>query len=102
MCHLWVTDTTYRNKWLVNVEKKKHTVFLGPIILHFTKDEDAFLRFALENLHAKKEIRKLKQIGVDMESAIYNGFKHHFPNLGRLLCTASQQKRWIQISKITG
>ena len=76
----------------MNVEKKKHTVFLGPIILHFTKDEDAFSRFALENLHAKKEIRKLKQIGVDMESAIYNGFKHHFPNLGRLLCVRHLSK----------
>ena len=28
-----------------------------------------------------------------MESAIYNGFKHHFPNLGRLLCVRHLSKR---------
>ena len=69
----------------MNVETKKHPVFLGPIMLHFTKDGHALSRFALEILNANKKIRKSKQIGVDMESATYNGFKHHFPNLGRLL-----------------
>ena len=62
-------------------------------MLHFTKDDDAFSRFALEILHTNKEIRKLKQIGVDMESVIYNGFKHHFPNLGRRLCVRHLSKR---------
>ena len=28
-----------------------------------------------------------------MESAIYNGLKHHFPNLGRLLCVQHLSKR---------
>ena len=58
-------------------------------MLHFTKDDDAFSIFSLECLHVNKEIRKLNQIGVDMESAVYNDFKHHFPNLGRLLCGIS-------------
>lgn len=55
-------------------------------MLHFTKDDDARARFALELLHANKDIRKLKQVGLDMESAIYNGFQHHFPDLGWFLC----------------
>ena len=45
-----------------------------------------FLAPTLKPLHAKKDVRKLKQVGVDTESAIYDGFQHHFPDLGRLLC----------------
>ena len=77
----------------MNIGTKKHPVSVGPIMLHFTRDKDAFSRFALDILHSNKEIRKLKQIGVDMEPAIYNGFKHHFPNLGRLLCVRHLSKR---------
>ena len=60
LCDLWVTDITYRIKRLVNVETKKHPIVLRPIMLPFTKDDDAFSRFALESLHANKEIRKIK------------------------------------------
>ena len=93
LCNLWVTDTTYRNKRLINLETKKTSVFLGPIMLHFTKDDNAFARFALELLHANKDVKKLKQVGVDIESAIYNGFQQHFPDLGRLLCVRQLSKR---------
>lgn len=91
--NLWVADTTYRNKRLINPETKKHPVFLGPAMFHFTKDEDAFARFALEFLQADYRIKTLKQIGVDMESAIFNGFRCHFPDLGRLLCVRHISKR---------
>ena len=55
LCYLCVTDTTYRNKRPINLETKKHPVFLGSIILHFTKDDNVFARFALELLHANKD-----------------------------------------------
>ena len=44
-----------------------------------------FLVPTLKLLHANKDVRKLKQVE-DTESAIYDGFQHHFPDLGRLLC----------------
>ena len=40
-------------------------------MFHFTKDEGAFGRFALELLSADSKLIELKNIGVDMESAIY-------------------------------
>ena len=86
LCDMWLTDTCYRNKRLINPRTNAHPVFLGPILIHFTKEEETFLRFALELLSADPTLRNLKKIGVDLESAIYNGFKKVFPTLYRLLC----------------
>ena len=41
----------------------------------FTKYEGAFGRFALELLAAGPKLTELKNIGIDMESAICQGFK---------------------------
>lgn len=54
LCNLWVTGTTYK-KWFMNLETKKHPVFLEPIMPLFTKDDGPFARFALELLHANKD-----------------------------------------------
>ena len=45
---LWLTDTSYRNKRLVNTIDGGAPVHLGPIMLHFTKDEKTFGKFGLE------------------------------------------------------
>ena len=50
LCSLWITDTTYRNKRILNASNGNHPVHLGPITLHFTKDDATFSRFALELL----------------------------------------------------
>ena len=50
LCDLWITDTSYRNKRLINQESGKNPIFVGPMMFHFTKDEGAFSRFALELL----------------------------------------------------
>ena len=84
--NLWVTDKTYRNKRLINPDTKKHPVYLGPTMLHFKKDKDAFTRFALVLLHTDHRLKGLKQIEVDMEAALFQSFKYHLPDLGRLLC----------------
>ena len=93
LCNLWVTYTTYRNKRLINLETRKSPVFLGPMMFHFRKDDDAFARFGLELLHANKDVVKLKQVAVDMDSAIYNEFQYHFPDLGRFLYVCCLSKR---------
>ena len=41
------------------------------MMFHFTKDVGAFGRFSLELLAADPKLIELKNIGVDMESAIY-------------------------------
>ena len=48
LCDMWITDTCYRNKRLINPKTKSHPVFLGPMVFHFTKNKETFLRFALE------------------------------------------------------
>ena len=55
-------------------------------MFHFTKGPDSFSRFANELVSTAPEIRNLKKIGVDMEEAIFSGFKHHIPDVKRLLC----------------
>ena len=48
-------------------------------MLHFTKDKGTFGRFALELLAADPKLIELKNLGVVMESAIYQGFKNFIP-----------------------
>ena len=71
---------------IINLETKNHAVFLVPIMLNVTKNDNTFVRFPLKQLHAKKDVRKLKLVGVDTEATIYNKFQNHFQDLGRLLC----------------
>ena len=48
LCDLWITDSSYRNKRLVNTIDGGAPVHLGPIMLHFTKVEKTFGRFGLK------------------------------------------------------
>ena len=67
-------------------------VFLGPCMFHFTKDEEAFSRFASEIRIGNSGLDDLKILGVDMESTIYNGFKCHNQELSRLVCVRHLKK----------
>ena len=67
-------------------------MFLGPCVFHFTKDEVAFSRFASEIRIGNSGLDDLKILGVDMESAIYNGFKCHDQELSRLVCVRHLKK----------
>lgn len=93
LCDLWMTDTCYRNKRLINPKTKGHPVFLGPMMFHFTKDEGTFMRFALELFTSNSGMSNLKYIGVDLESAIFKGFKTVFLNLKRLSCVRHVSQR---------
>ena len=55
-------------------------------MLHFTKYECAFGRFSLEMLAADPKLIEMINLGVNMESAIYQGFKNFIPSINRLLC----------------
>ena len=59
----------------------KSPVFFGPCMFHFKKDKDPLRRFALEMCAGNPKLIELKAIGVDMVSAIYQGFKNNFKDL---------------------
>ena len=62
-------------------------------MFHFKKDEEAFRRFALEMCAENPKLIGLKAVDVDMESAIYQGFKSIFKGLSRFICVRHLQQR---------
>ena len=86
LCDLWLTDTSYRNRRLVVDTTGKSPVFSRPRMFHFKKDEEAFRRFVLEICAGNPKLIELKAVGVDMESAICQGFKSIFKDLFRFIC----------------
>ena len=66
LCNMWVTDSSYQNKRLIGYDSGRHPVFLGPVLFHFTKDDQTFTWFALELQASNPETRKLKKISVNM------------------------------------
>ena len=93
LCDLWVTDSCYKNKRLINNLTGNHPVFLGPLLFHFTKDESTFNRFVLEMMAMDLRVSQLKKIGIDMDDAIYNGIKSIIPNVEHLYCVRHLQAR---------
>ena len=69
------------------------TSILWTGMFHFKKDEEAFTRFALEKSAGNPKLIELKTVGVDMESAIYQGFKSNFKDLPRCICVRHLQQR---------
>ena len=90
---LWLTDTSYRNKRLVNTIDGGAPVRLGPIMLHFTRVEKTFGRFRLEIPSANLNLKNISFIGVDLESAIFTGLKTMISGLCRLICVRHLMKR---------
>ena len=78
-----------------------HPVYLGPTLLHFTKDTQTFTRFALEIQACNPETRGIKKTGVDIEDAIYNGVEILFTEAQQLYCVR-HLKQWgeMQILKM--
>ena len=64
LCDLWITNISYGNKRLVNTIDGGTPVHLGPIMLHFTKDEKTVGRFGLETLSANLNLQNFSVIGV--------------------------------------
>ena len=104
LCDLWITDTCYKNKRLVNIRTGNNPVFLGPLLFHFTKDETTFTRLAVEMIAMNPVIMtELKKVGVDMEDAIFNGIKKVIPNVSQLYCVRHlSQRDEIKINQLLG
>ena len=78
-----------------------HPVYLGPTLLHFTKDMQTFTRFALEIQVYNPETRGIKKIGVDSEDAIYKAVKIFVLEAQQLCCFQHLKHRYeMQILKM--
>ena len=51
LCNMWLVDTCYHNKRIINPETRNNSIFLGPTLFHFSKDDKIFSRLALELLN---------------------------------------------------
>ena len=71
LCDMWITDTSYQNMCLLNTDTRKNPVYLGLIIVLFTKHEKTFSQFALELCSENPNFKNLKAFGVTLESAIF-------------------------------
>ena len=101
LCDMWVTDSCCRYKRLISNTSGMHPVYLGPTLLHFTKDTQTLTGFALEIQVFNPDARGIKKIGVNMEDAIYNGVKIIFPEEQQLYCVRHlKQQDEMQILKM--
>ena len=79
---------------MINRESGKNPIFVGAMMFQFTKDNGAFGRFVLELLNTDPKLIELKNLGVDMGSAIYQGFKTFMPSISHLLCVGHLKQRY--------
>ena len=93
LCNLWVTDNSYCNQRLVKTNTRKHPVFLGPILVHFTKYITTFSQFELET-KLRGITKDIKKVGVDLEEAIWQVLKQIFPSSTPLFCVRHLQQRY--------
>ena len=89
---LWLTDTTYTNEALVNLQGK-HPEFPGPSFWHFRKNRECYRRFAGELIILKPELLGIKKVGHDLDKALSSGLTDIFQNATKLWCTQHLQER---------
>ena len=90
--YMWLLDTAYQNRKLVN-DKLEHPLFFGPILFRMKKTPKMFSRFCMNLVASKAEIRKLPILGTDLEKALFQGFKVIIPTMQSLLCVKHMSDR---------
>ena len=98
---LWLTDTTYTNEALTNLNGK-NPEFPGPSFWHFRKTRECYRRFAGELLIKKPELLGIKKIGHDLDKALSQGLCDIFTDAKKLWCTQHMQERDLQKLKSLG
>jgi hypothetical protein len=86
-----VTVTTYRHQMLQeNTPGKhmlnRHPVFVGPVCIHKKKDTQSYYNFLSTLVAKNNELRKMKTIGTDRETALSNALLMAFENAVHLRC----------------
>ena len=94
---MWVKDTCYHNKRIINPEIGNIFIFipniLGRTLFQFTKNDKKFSKLVLELLDIEPELINLKTIGADMVEAIAKGLKRVIPNIKVLYCVKHLKQR---------
>ena len=87
-----MSDTAYQNRRLVN-DKLEHPWFFGPILFHMKKTPETFSRFCIDLFASEAEISKVPILGIDLEKALFQGFKVIIPTMQSLLCVKHMSVR---------
>ena len=98
---LWLTDTTYSNEALVDLNGKSPK-FPGPSFWHFRKSRECYQRFAGELVIQKPELQDIKKIGHDLDKALSDGLSDIFRGAKSLWCTQHMQERDLHKLKCLG
>lgn len=81
-----VTPTTYRPQKIYDVNSGKFLVFLGPVLIHHSKTQQAYSYLPSAMKKFNPSISQLKAYGTDGELALSNAFKQEFPQADHHLC----------------
>lgn len=84
--NFYVTVTTYKHLLLETKDSKINPVFLGPLLIHQTRNYESYSFLAAGILRLCRNLRNLKAFGSDGEKAIYQAFGDIFPNAVHLRC----------------
>ena len=82
----FVTLTSFKHKMFVHKQTGKHPVFIGPSIIHMTKEfEDYHYLSSLLKTHCKN-FETLTAFGTDGEINLANAFVRELPDAIHLRC----------------
>jgi hypothetical protein len=86
-----VTVTTYGHQMLEENTPGKHMLnrhpfFVGPVCIHKKKDTQSYYNFLSTRVAKNNELRKMKAIGTDGETALSNALLMAFENAFHLRC----------------
>jgi hypothetical protein len=64
----------------------RHPVFVGPVCIHKKKNTQSYYNFLSTLVSQNNELRKMKTIGTDRETALSNALLMAFENVFHLRC----------------
>ena len=75
------------------VTPEKNPEFPGPNMIHFRKDRETYRRLAGEMLMGEPELHNIKQVGTDLDPAVYEGVGDIFQNAAKRRCVQHIMER---------
>ena len=89
---MWLSDAADQNRRLVN-DKLEHPWLFRSILFHMKKTPETFSRLCIDFFASEAEIRKVPALGIDLEKALFQGFKVIIPTMQSLLCVKHMSVR---------
>ena len=81
-----VTPLTYRHLLLETKRNKNTPVFLGPVLIHYSKTFATYLFFSSSLIGFSRQLLGVRAFGTDGEEALGDAFAHEFAFSQRLTC----------------